>query len=259
MATYRISQLAERVGLRPTTLRFYEQAGLLPAQRSESGYRLYDDEALDRLTFIGAAKALGLPLDEIRDLLDVRDIGLCTDVRVRLRPMLVARIADAEQRAAELDAFTLRLRQALAEIDGPRRSGRCEPDCRFLHHDSVPAPVSLELLARRPDAPPDVTADEPPIACTLSGDDQAERIERWQRLLSHAVRRQPIEGGLSVDLPVAHCAEVAELAAAEQSCCRFFDFTLRLTGDVVRLEVRAPAEAASLLAELFGAVTKACG
>lgn len=34
--TYRISQLAERVGLRPTTLRFYEQAGLLPAHRSES-------------------------------------------------------------------------------------------------------------------------------------------------------------------------------------------------------------------------------
>ncbi|MBV9847455.1 MAG: MerR family DNA-binding transcriptional regulator, partial [Kutzneria sp.] len=54
MTTYRISQLAERAGVPATTLRFYEQAGLLPAQRSESGYRLYDDTAVERLAFIAA-------------------------------------------------------------------------------------------------------------------------------------------------------------------------------------------------------------
>lgn len=67
MSTFRISQLAEQVGLPATTLRFYEQAGLLPAQRSPAGYRLYDDAALNRLAFIRAAKHLGLPLEEIRD------------------------------------------------------------------------------------------------------------------------------------------------------------------------------------------------
>lgn len=248
MSTYRISQLAERVGVRPTTLRFYEQAGLLPAQRSESGYRLYDDEAVDRLAFIGAGKMLGLPLEEIRDLLGVWEDGLCTDVRVRLRPMLLARIADAEQRAAELDAFRHRLREALAEIDGPPRPGRCEPGCGFLHHDDAPTPVPVELLPRRPQETPQV-----PIACTLTGDDRADRIGHWRRLLAQAVRREPVEGGVRVELPVALTGEVAELAAAEQRCCAFFDFTLRPAGETLRLEVRAPAEAAPLLADVFGA------
>jgi DNA-binding transcriptional MerR regulator len=229
MTTYRISQLAERVGLRPTTLRFYEQAGLLPARRSESGYRLYDDAALERLTFIGAAKTLGLPLEEIRDLLEVWAAGLCADVRVQLRPLLVTRIAEAEQRATELDGFIRRLRHALAEVDGPPRPGRCEPGCGCVHHD---APQS--------------------IACTLTPDDQADRLRQWRRVLAHASGHESVDGGLRVDLPAGLAGEVAALAAAEQRCCEFFDFTLRIADGTLRLEVRAPAEAASLLAGVFG-------
>jgi hypothetical protein len=44
----------------------------------------------------------------------------------------------------------------------------------------------------------------------------------------------------------------AELAAAEQRCCTFFAFTLRLAGGSLELEVRAPAEAQPLLTEVFG-------
>lgn len=118
VTTYRISQLADRVGIRPATLRCYEQVGLLPARRSPSGYRLYDDSAVQRLRFIGAAKRLGLPLEEIRDLLAVRDDGRCADVRDRLRPLLSAHIADAERRSAELDGCADLLRRARAAIDG---------------------------------------------------------------------------------------------------------------------------------------------
>jgi MerR family transcriptional regulator, copper efflux regulator len=50
-------------------LRFYEQAGLLPARRSESGYRLFDDHAVERIQVIITGKRLGLPLEEIRNLL----------------------------------------------------------------------------------------------------------------------------------------------------------------------------------------------
>lgn len=57
----RISQLAERSGVPATTLRFYEGAGLLPADRTPAGYRSYDEDAVERLAFIGAAKRLGLP------------------------------------------------------------------------------------------------------------------------------------------------------------------------------------------------------
>ena len=65
LATYRISQLAERAGVKPTALRFYERVGLLPSRRSDSGYRLYGDEAVERLRFISSGKHLGLPLFDV--------------------------------------------------------------------------------------------------------------------------------------------------------------------------------------------------
>ena len=128
--TYRISQLAERAGVRPTALRFYEQVGLLPAQRSPAGYRLYDEDAVERLAFIASGKHLGLPLEEIRELLAVWEDGLCADVRARLSPMLRTRIVEAQQRIAELDAFTDRLVQALI----------CRPDCQVGRVKRCPRP-----------------------------------------------------------------------------------------------------------------------
>ncbi|MEU6756769.1 hypothetical protein [Streptomyces sp. NPDC046685] len=50
-------------------------------------------------------------------------------------------------------------------------------------------------------------------------------------------------------------AELASLAAAEQNCCSFFDFTLNLAPARLTLTVRAPEAAGSLLADLFGATT----
>ncbi|MFF3015434.1 hypothetical protein [Streptomyces sp. NPDC057939] len=47
--------------------------------------------------------------------------------------------------------------------------------------------------------------------------------------------------------------ELAALAAAEQGCCAFFDFTLHLAPTTLQLEVRAPKSAAGMLADLFGA------
>lgn len=98
---------------------------------------------------------------------------------------------------------------------------------------------------------PQAAPEPPPIACTLTGADQAERVAQWQRLLAGA-RWENIDGGLRFHLSAELAGPVAELAAAEQHCCVFFDFTVRLAGGGLRLEVRAPAEAAALLAEVFG-------
>jgi hypothetical protein len=91
------------------------------------------------------------------------------------------------------------------------------------------------------------------IACTLTGDDQIDRIEHWRRLLAQAVGRVRLDDGLRIAFPIALAGAVAELAAAEHQCCAFFDFTLRLTGGELTLDVRAEASAAPLLAEVFGA------
>jgi DNA-binding transcriptional MerR regulator len=72
-----ISQLAERTGVSASTLRFYEKEGLLAAGRTSAGYRVYGQDAVERLAFIKTAKHLGLPLEEIADLLAAWEAGTC--------------------------------------------------------------------------------------------------------------------------------------------------------------------------------------
>ncbi|GHE39806.1 MerR family transcriptional regulator [Streptomyces cellulosae] len=242
----RISQLAERTGVPATTLRFYESAGLLPAERAPAGYRRYGEDARERLAFIGPAKHLGLPLEEIAELLGVWESGACKEVKADLRPRIAARIADAECRTAELTAFTAALRRSLEHLDAlPDRSSRCDPQCAFLAPGAVPVTLTPPAAAHA-GAERWRTA---PVACSLTGDGLAERAGQWQRVLGGASREE-FEGGVRLVLPAGRAGVIAALAA-EQECCPFFDFRLHLDGPVLRLEVRAPAEAAAELAELF--------
>ncbi len=73
-----MSKLAQRAGTSADTLRYYERIGLLPEpERSPSGYRLYGDAAAERVQFIKRAQRFGLRLEEIAELLQVRERGLC--------------------------------------------------------------------------------------------------------------------------------------------------------------------------------------
>lgn len=68
-----IGEVAEREGLSPEALRFYERLGLVfPVGRTKSGYRLYDMETLRGLRFIRMAQELGFSVEEIRELLRSR-------------------------------------------------------------------------------------------------------------------------------------------------------------------------------------------
>ena len=58
-------------------------AGALPAGRDTSGYRVYGEDAVERPAFIRAAKHLGLPLEEIGELLTVWE-GACAEVKAGL-------------------------------------------------------------------------------------------------------------------------------------------------------------------------------
>ncbi len=75
-----IGRLAKLAGVRTSTLRFYEAEGLLPADgRSDSGYRLYKQEAVARLRLIQRAQRLGFSLADIRTLLNGYDQGNLND------------------------------------------------------------------------------------------------------------------------------------------------------------------------------------
>lgn len=72
----KIGELAAASGSTPKTIRFYEQAGLMPEPtRRPSGYRDYGPEFIDRLHFIRRAQAAGLSLREVRQVLAIYDRG----------------------------------------------------------------------------------------------------------------------------------------------------------------------------------------
>ncbi len=69
-----ISQVAELTGVSTRTLQYYDEIGLLkPSELTESGYRLYDDEALQKLQQILFFKELGFKLKEIKEILQKPD------------------------------------------------------------------------------------------------------------------------------------------------------------------------------------------
>lgn len=81
---YTIGKLAQHVAVTADTVRYYEKEGLLlPARKTEAGYRLYDEEAVRHLRFIRQAQQCGFSLIEIRELLELKnnDAACCTDVR----------------------------------------------------------------------------------------------------------------------------------------------------------------------------------
>lgn len=62
--------------MNPRTIRYYESIGLLPEpQRAPNGYRLYHAADLERIDFIRRARLLGLSLEDIREVLALREAG----------------------------------------------------------------------------------------------------------------------------------------------------------------------------------------
>ena len=72
----RIGEVAEQAGVRPSTIRFYERRGLLPAPaRTAAGYRDYGPEIVARLRFIQGAQRVGLTLAELGSVIALREQG----------------------------------------------------------------------------------------------------------------------------------------------------------------------------------------
>ncbi len=76
MAVMTVGEAAKAVGVSSKAIRVWESRGLIPhAERTKSGYRTFNETDLASLRFIRQAKALGLTLAEIGDVLDLRQAG----------------------------------------------------------------------------------------------------------------------------------------------------------------------------------------
>jgi MerR family redox-sensitive transcriptional activator SoxR len=105
-----ISEVSATTGLRPSALRYYEEAGLLRPVARVSGRRHYDDTVLERLTVIACAREAGFTIAEMRELLAGED-----DPPAAWRAL-------AERKLAEVDAV---IRKAQATRRLLEESLRC--------------------------------------------------------------------------------------------------------------------------------------
>jgi MerR family transcriptional regulator, copper efflux regulator len=253
---YRIAEVAERTGVTPATLRYYEQVGVLPApERAENGYRIYGEAMVDRLAFIARAKQLGCTLEEIADLSVAWSGGECGPLQDRLRRLVAEKLAAAETEIVELMTLTAELRTAAAALERHRPVGPCDDSCGCVNSDSSEAETFAIALTAAPQHDEDV-----PIACTLSAGGMKDRVAEWQRLLGDegdllgsGVARSAIPGGIRLDFGAnADINQITRLAVAEQDCCRFFSFAITVDRRGIGLEVTAPDDASATVHALFG-------
>jgi DNA-binding transcriptional MerR regulator len=109
-----IGEVAKLVDLNVKTIRYYEGLGLLAEpERTETGYRVYSDRDIERLRFIRGAKALGLSLQEIKEIVDIWGEGHTPCAHVE--QLLKDKLADLDRRIQELvgfrDALTAYMKQ----------------------------------------------------------------------------------------------------------------------------------------------------
>jgi MerR family transcriptional regulator, Zn(II)-responsive regulator of zntA len=96
--------VAKTLGIGVQTLHYYEREGLIPPpDRTDSGYRLYTAELVDRVRFIRKAQALGLPLDEVKDILRLTIEGASPCGRVQAA--LAEKLREVTERLRELESF----------------------------------------------------------------------------------------------------------------------------------------------------------
>jgi DNA-binding transcriptional MerR regulator len=106
-ASYRIGELAAKVGMTERTIRYYEELGLLDSvKRLEGGIRVYTDDDVRRLKFIRKLKVLGLSLQEMQELEGIYDRQRSNrGVLPRLIELLDAHLDTVDGRIGELQAL----------------------------------------------------------------------------------------------------------------------------------------------------------
>lgn len=105
-----IGQVAKEVGLPPKTIRYYEEIRLIqPAQRLDNKYREYSKEDIARLRLIKQARVLGLPLSEVKQLVQECLDGSCEHLKTSFLTQLPKYIQSVQERVTELQKLKQQL------------------------------------------------------------------------------------------------------------------------------------------------------
>lgn len=130
-ALLKIGQLAKRLELNPRTIRFYEDAGILPAPvRTRGGFRLYGEPDIERLRFVKAAQRLGLSLGEIKEVMAFRDRGQAPCRYVA--GVIEARLAEINERMRDLRALKAELTELQTRMGEQGIAARDGGYCHYI-------------------------------------------------------------------------------------------------------------------------------
>ncbi len=228
-----VGELAERTGVRPSTLRYYERVGLLaPDGRSAAGYRWYGDDAIRTVKLIRRAQGLGLQLSEIRDVLSGE-----ADGTVSLKHLAEHRFIEIEKESARLAVQRHGLRVLIQDLEG---HGSFEPEAFFARLAShicsdgsgrTHIGGGFRWLADR-------------LHCALADDEATEIIDALAGGHYHVWERKNGYRVLAVNPDESAASALGRLASLEEECAvhpspRLSDhpdgMVLEVTGDVAFL------------------------
>lgn len=135
-----IGEVARELGINPKTIRYYEEIGLIPEpERNQSGFRVYSQAEIDRLAFILRARALDFSLDDISEILALREQGEAPCLYVT---ELV------QQRMAEIDAKISALNQLRHELEDIQQVAQALPEENILNKDCICHLIENQALVK---------------------------------------------------------------------------------------------------------------
>jgi DNA-binding transcriptional MerR regulator len=173
--SYSIGDLSRRSGLSVRTIRFYSDAGVVPASaRSASGYRLYDVEAVARLDLVRTLRDLGLPLESIRALLNAQTS--------------LPEVAAAHLKALDHQIQTLRLRRAV--LRAAAKTNTTPEEVALMHRLAKMSEGERQHLIEDflddtfgdIDANPELIAMLRAMRPELPDDPEPDQVEAWMEL-----------------------------------------------------------------------------
>lgn len=236
-----IGQLAKKAGVRTSALRYYEAEGLLVSDgRSDSGYRLYQPEAIQRLNLIQRAQRLGFSLADIRTLLEGYDQGNLSDK---------ALIETAESRYLALDKQVTELLTLQHELQ------LFLQDLYRQHGSNDLFAAMVERICANPVSQPAARGVLDWLlsytSCALSSDTGQAILERLQGQHVHIWQEKEVYFILVVSDDTAVHQALLDLTQLEANCQRHTDTIPHLIDNDEGYLLRVEGPNAFIFARLF--------
>lgn len=126
-----IGEISTRSGLPAKTIRYYEDIGLILPERSDNGYRRFNENDLHRLSFLGRARALGFSIEDCRTLMALYKDEARASADVK--QVATEHLTRIEEKIEQLQSMHDTLSHLVSECAGDNR-----PDCPILNDLASP-------------------------------------------------------------------------------------------------------------------------